>query len=395
MQFFYLKANNAVREYLKIMQSSEQGAGGAEIFLNAFIRLTGDNTAQVNSLHTMPENDERLHIGNKTIISYARQSRLLSTTFMAGIIGQFRVSFLIFRNILWLRPEQVLCWSRSFPHWSCFLASKLVGARFIFSRHVRFAGQDEPWFRRIVSCIDKFFIRRAHAVIVHGPYLFQESIASGISPRCLIEFDCTYPPGTVWNQGDASRRAGLSECSQTNKNILFVGRMEVSKGIFELFEACRPLLEANGELRLIFAGEGKDTNSLIEMVARSSCCENVIFLGRVPHNELPEIIKDAYCVVTPTRSSFPEGRCMAAMEGLLMGRPVIAPDFGPFPYLIKDGVNGLLFVPDSVESLRQKIVLVMKDSEFYQRLEKGAVITGEELLSNKTDYYTALKSAFV
>ena len=61
-------------------------------------------------------------------------------------------------------------------------------------------------------------------------------------------------------------------------------------------------------------------------------------------------------VVTPTQSQFPEGRCMATMEGLVMGVPVIAPNFGPFPFLVKHGENGLLFEPDSSHDIQDEFV---------------------------------------
>ena len=55
---------------------------------------------------------------------------------------------------------------------------------------------------------------------------------------------------------------------------------------------------------------------------------------------------------------------MSVMEGLVMGLPVIAPNFGPFPYLVKDRVNGLLYVPDSVEQLGRTIDLLLDDDCF-------------------------------
>ena len=75
----------------------------------------------------------------------------------------------------------------------------------------------------------------------------------------------------------------------------------------------------------------------------------------MPHENLADLICESTVVVTPTQSQFPEGRCMATMEGLVMGIPVIAPDFGPFPYLVKHNVNGLLYKPDSVNDLQNKL----------------------------------------
>jgi glycosyltransferase involved in cell wall biosynthesis len=82
------------------------------------------------------------------------------------------------------------------------------------------------------------------------------------------------------------------------------------------------------------------------------------------------------------------------MEGLIKGIPVIAPDFGPFPYLVKNGVNGLLYQVDSVEDLGAKIANGLDDVELYERLRAGAEKTGRELRNARVNFYDAIKSAF-
>ena len=85
---------------------------------------------------------------------------------------------------------------------------------------------------------------------------------------------------------------------------------------------------------------------------------------------------------------------MATMEGLVLGKPVIAPNNGPFPFLVKDKQNGLLFHPDSVEDLSIKINKVVEDDELYARLKKGAEETAKILVKAPINFSKAILMAF-
>ena len=85
---------------------------------------------------------------------------------------------------------------------------------------------------------------------------------------------------------------------------------------------------------------------------------------------------------------------MAAMEGIAMGVPTIAPDSGPFPYLVKHGVNGLLFKPDCVADLRAQINKALDDNRLYIHLAQGAKESGKKLLNPPVIYLQSLEQAF-
>jgi glycosyltransferase involved in cell wall biosynthesis len=98
-------------------------------------------------------------------------------------------------------------------------------------------------------------------------------------------------------------------------------------------------------------------------------------------------------VVTPTQAIFPEGRCMSAMESLLVGTPVIAPDFGAFPYLVKHETNGLLYQPDSVSALTQAMAAIASDPDLMARLRIGAKQSGETLMCPERTFLQCLNEA--
>jgi glycosyltransferase involved in cell wall biosynthesis len=76
-----------------------------------------------------------------------------------------------------------------------------------------------------------------------------------------------------------------------------------------------------------------------------------------------------------------------------MGKPVIAPNRGPFPFLVKDYQNGLLFHQDSTDALYDKIWQIVNDNELYAQLKKGAVETGKSLAEAEINFSKAVAMA--
>jgi glycosyltransferase involved in cell wall biosynthesis len=84
---------------------------------------------------------------------------------------------------------------------------------------------------------------------------------------------------------------------------------------------------------------------------------------------------------------------MTAMEAFAVGVPVIAPDFGPFPYLVQHEQNGLLYTTDIVQSLSDAMLLMLSDTELKSRLTQGAKTTGMALASANQSFHTVLQKA--
>ena len=84
---------------------------------------------------------------------------------------------------------------------------------------------------------------------------------------------------------------------------------------------------------------------------------------------------------------------MVVLESLVLGVPVVAPDFGPFPYAVQHLVNGLLFEPGSRESLRQMLASALQGGTT-DRLREGAARSGRELLASQQSFANAVDSTF-
>ena len=76
-------------------------------------------------------------------------------------------------------------------------------------------------------------------------------------------------------------------------------------------------------------------------------------------------------VVIPSRvlpSGRTEGTPVICLEALAAGRPVIASRVGGLPEIIADGESGLLVEPGDHEMLRERLLLLLRDSALRQTL---------------------------
>jgi glycosyltransferase involved in cell wall biosynthesis len=119
--------------------------------------------------------------------------------------------------------------------------------------------------------------------------------------------------------------------------------------------------------------------------------QKVFILGSITREKVAGLIRQSWVVVAPTKTCFPEGRCMVAMEALALGTPLITPNFGPFLFLVKNGINGLFFIPDSIEDLTQKLMQITSP-ELRNRLAAGAQ-TSALKINHSLSYGEAVKKA--
>jgi phosphatidylinositol alpha-1,6-mannosyltransferase len=150
-----------------------------------------------------------------------------------------------------------------------------------------------------------------------------------------------------------------------NLNLLYAGRIYPEKGIDSVIEAMIKLIYGQGkrDIRLCLAGSGsiEYENHLRQLVNQAELTDNVLFLGWVPPEEMPELLRKFDVLVLP--SIWPEPFSRAVLEGMISGLVVVAARTGGTPEIIVDGENGLLFMPNEPEDLAKKIAYLMDNPE--------------------------------
>jgi len=152
-------------------------------------------------------------------------------------------------------------------------------------------------------------------------------------------------------------------------DILYVGRLAEYKGLSILFEAIRMVIKKRKSISVKIIGEG-DTDFWKRKARVIKIDQKVRFTGRLPYNKIKKEILKTKLLVVPSLWSEPLGRVI--IEGMSLGKIVIASSHGGIPELIKDGETGFLVKPGDPEELAQKMVALLEDDDLRKGIGKAA-----------------------
>lgn len=163
----------------------------------------------------------------------------------------------------------------------------------------------------------------------------------------------------------------LSSCIQPHNKkpfkIVFAGRVERNKGVFDLLEVIEQL-KSEG-LTIEINGEGGALDELRKESKKKGLNDAFLINGNLERPELIEAYLSAHVVIVPTRSDFHEGLAKVAVEGVLLNRPVICSSVVPAVDVLHGAV---VKVPaDQVDAYVQCIRRLMSDRDYYQSLSQS------------------------
>lgn len=381
MRYAYLKYGNVVHE-LELVgpEPGKVTDSGPTTFIENFLQMVGKDPGLLISFG---EKNGTKVIRNIEAVTYKRPTGALK---LFAAIGTVRKLFLRLSSF---KPDVIICVQDGIGLWSSYVICRIHSIPLIHSRQRAIRVRGDKLRRRFIAMIDGYVLRRASMIICHGPFTRDQLRGIGVSDSKIIEYDVQFDKTMM----------GMRDCSQVESGdddrrfrIIFLGRVEESKGVYELFQACQPLLEKRKDVELVYVGDGYALEELKRRAAKTNFKDRISFTGRVPHKEIGKQLCEAGMLVTPTRFGL-EGWPMAALEGLAMGVPVVAPNSGPFPFMIKDGENGLLYESDSVGDLARKIEALLDSPELRRQLAKGATRWETTRSASVIRFGDALKTA--
>lgn len=384
MRYAYVKNGDAVDQVRRVTSATTIDRSGPDAFIGDFIRAHAQDELLI--LCRMSHRD-KLTLGKIHAESFP-----LSGSGPIRLLRRFWSALQIFFAIYRWRPDRVLCGSTTELLWAAAAAAKLRGVPLVHSRHNEM--QRKSGLGAIAPAIDRLCIRSCAGVVCHGPFLADQIRALGFPSERTHEFEVDLSDFARAAKGEMAPPL-RDFAARFNTVVSFVGRVQHDKGVLDLLDAFEALpASIRATTGLVYVGDGKDMPLLRQRIAASPAGDQVLLAGKCPHADLPAWMRGADVIVAPTRPEFPEGRCMVVLESLALGIPVIAPRSGPFPYAIKHDVNGLLFEPGSVTGLTEVLTRFTSDENVRERLRSGAVRAGEEIISTRTSFATAVEMAF-
>ena len=227
---------------------------------------------------------------------------------------------------------------------------------------------------RVNSWIERYSICNCDRLITVSQSLAQEMIRLGIPQQRLA----TVPNGVPAIEPiDARARLTNSEW-----RLGIVALMRPRKGVEVALQAMQQLKSAGHPVKLELIG-GFETldyqQQIMRMVDDLGIADVVEWTGFT--SDVPEAIRRLDALLLP--SLFGEGMPMVVLEALAAAVPVVASRVEGTPEVVRDGVEGLLAEPRSVESLVSKVQELVADRTRWISMSDRAVKRHREHFSDE------------
>jgi len=300
------------------------------------------------------------------------------------LVGSTRLLWKMLRE----RPRVAMVSDRTIFFPLLFIA-KIFGIKIINIMHVAFYSdvKNPSGIKRLLLKMDTVFLRWGSDYIL------------GVSKDIIAQSDhlCggKAPPGVAfapqWNRDRFDEIFDKRPSGETF-SISFLGRIEPSKGIFDLLQAFIHLRDKGYRLQLDFLGDGSALGELRQEIAQLGLSDLVRTHGHCARDRVIDALARTHLVVVPTRSEFVEGLNKVAIEAVLAGRPVVTSPVCQALSLIREAVFEA--TPDDWMSYADRIEQAMTDPLAYGRAVAAARELREQFFTPTSSIGHKLEKAF-
>lgn len=172
---------------------------------------------------------------------------------------------------------------------------------------------------------------------------------------------------------DVKTPASIPEPIEKRFDAVFIGRFHLQKGVLELMDIWRYVVEKKKDAKLAMIGVGGLERELREKIRKNGLGNNITFFGFKDGVEKLKIFKDSKIVVHP---AIYDSGGMAAGEAMACGLPGVSFDL---PALRTYYPKGMLKTPCFyLEAFSENILRLLNDEKLYEMTAKDALDWSKE-----------------
>jgi len=235
------------------------------------------------------------------------------------------------------------------------------------------SGTFKAWSVKVLSRVVDLAQRKlakGNLVVTNSKTLYDKYVPT--SRRVEIVRSTTLSPQDFFYRDDT--------CKESTIKVLFTGRLDPLKGLFELVEACNQLAENGQSIELHLAG--LLLNGLEDMPDRLSRAAKGSMEGRIYYHGIKKVGPDLnalyrLCDVYVIASKGVEGFPRTIWEAFANGLPVIASRIGSIPEFLEHEKDVLLVTPGSVEDIQSALQRVITDNSLRKLLIRNGYTQAE------------------
>lgn len=370
---------------MKVLHAAETTQGGVRTILVQHLEKQTETFGRANVMALVPEQDRQplnSAITDEQIATFMRSGRNVGSMLrffyaftvlvlryrpqvvhlhssFAGVLGRGSLFFLK----PFIRPKIIYC-----PH----------GFSFMMSGHAALAG-------RLYGLLERVLAHITDAVICVSHYERAIAKENRIPAQKLV----VIPNGIEILRSSElidgrPRQRAVSPIGDNNEgvvNLLFVGRLDTSKGIDVLIRAFDQLPDTKYALTVV-------GSAVVDEPVRWDTHTRAEFVGWQSGAALLSYYAQADVLVVPSRW---EAFGLVVVEAAAHGCPALASNVGGLPELIEDGRTGRLFKTECVPDLLRVLTTVTKDEwrrmGQYARSATPVRFSSERMTAETMDLY--------
>ena len=184
--------------------------------------------------------------------------------------------------------------------------------------------------------------------------------------KCPVEI----VPNGVTLDKFKGQNSKVKNTSQNSKVIITTSRLVYKNGIDILIRAVGELkskLQTTNH-KLLILGSGPEEINLKKMAQNLGLSNQVVFLGHINPDEIPNYLIKADIFVRPSRS---EGLGNSFLEAMAAGLPIIGTPVGGIPDFLKNGETGLFCNVEDPNDLAEKISYLFTEAILYKNISEN------------------------
>lgn len=222
----------------------------------------------------------------------------------------------------------------------------------------------------------------------------QAIAAMGCSPECQVQVQGDgaealpyFPWTSQFSQAGFQPDRPVSQ--RATFNVLFVGRVERNKGVFDIVEMAKLIRDRSSlKVRFDVCGDGSALEPLRAAVEAADLNNEVRVRGRLERAELLAAYAAAHVTIVPTRGDFGEGMPLVCAEAMLAGRPVITSVLSNALPVIGPAIQEAQ--PESVVSFVDAIEAIGTSPERWRKLQTATSACRQQFLDRSLSYAAAI-----
>jgi teichuronic acid biosynthesis glycosyltransferase TuaC len=191
---------------------------------------------------------------------------------------------------------------------------------------------------RISALHTRTLLREADFLVTVSEDLRQKAIAMGAPAersRAIVN-GCDL---SVFHVRDSQPARQKLHIDPTAEAVLYMGRMDIRKGLRELVEAAVALRTERPKLHVYLVGEGPDRRLIEGAIQASNAASYIHVMAACTPDDVAVWMAAADLVTLP---SYMEGCPNVVLEALACGRPVVATRVGGIPEIMSDECGRLV-----------------------------------------------------